>query len=522
MMRDATESATTRWARGWVVAAVAVVVAGAAVRAAMIPQLDVLHGDVNLFAMSARSLAEHGRLAYPFKYVYLPEFEYRTLSQPAVQHTPLWPAAAGAVAWVLRTDATYPIMQWMSWVCGVATLAAVPLAMPRQRAWVVVLAMGMMAAQPFLADFSGTGSPYSLMVLITVLFVGVMARFELSSVRSYVLAGALVGLGFLTHNALVALALACFVFAVVHVRRLRWAGVAAGAGVMVLVASPYVAWNLIAFGKPLVSSVGPIAEWQVGIRAHFVDEHGRVVMGRTGGWDRPAVRRYLGYLYHDAFSKQGQFRDVAGPGLAVLAAVGAVRLWRRDRALLEAAGWFVLSNLFVLLVFPFSRTRFTLPIVAALCVLAAIGVAGLVGWRRRWGIVAAALLVAGVAAWWGVEWARHGVDRYAAGWNDAKDAEYAKSRRLAAVVARQPEGVVLSVAMRLDGGIESAYWHGRPMVAGKYPVIDDPSLAVKLADDFGARYLWSDDRTRDVVETYFPDAEPIASTGPFDLWRLPG
>lgn len=82
---------------------------------------------------------------------------------------------------------------------------------------------------------------------------------------------------------------------------------------------------------------------------------------------------------------------------------------------------------------------------------------------------------------------------------------------LARELGQLEPGVILGYS-NPDGGLETVYWHRFPFVYGRGREIDEVQ---KLVHDFDVRYIWTDQSTVHMIESYFPEARIILSNEPY-------
>src|SRR5262249_4493019 len=145
-----------------------ILVAGTAARVKSVAWNDRIMGDMNLFALTARYFAHHGKLDYPFKQDYFGVADYRAMHSPSSQHPPVFPFLAGLMARWMGSDDTFAILKGITFACGVVAMAvALPLATTALQAQAAgPLALGAAAFLPLLVDFSGNGSPFIALAAI--------------------------------------------------------------------------------------------------------------------------------------------------------------------------------------------------------------------------------------------------------------------------------------------------------------------------------------------------------------------
>jgi hypothetical protein len=94
---------------------------------------------------------------------------------------------------------------------------------------------------------------------------------------------------------------------------------------------------------------------------------------------------------------------------------------------------------------------------------------------------------------------------------------YSSMLSLVGELSNLEPGVVLGVSSSLDGGFETVYWLGWPFVYGRGRNMPEVQ---KLVDDFGVRYIWSDQATTDMIESTLPNASLILSNKVYQVFEL--
>lgn len=478
-----------------------------------------LHGDVNLFALTARQFVRSGELAYPIKYEFSDTVDYCAPRSFASQHPPLFPLAAGLSSWAIGTDETFPLLKFLSALGGLVLLGvfardALSRAGPGR-----VAALVFVAASPSLVDFSSNGSPYIWSGVLLLCASRLSTRIPTAGAWAYVAAGFVAGIGPQLHTSLASIPVSLILAGLLehrHIDRRRAAWFFGTAGV---VAAPYFAWNTIHFGSPLYSYNQHILWTNLGLAQEGI--WGDVVTWRwvdTSWW---RVAREVMENAREGVRDLGLslFND-GGPGAALLAAVGLFALAARDprrmfRGLLPPLLYVGAVGLL-----PF-RDRFAVPLLPLAYLVASFGLASL--WRTRWRIVAGGCLLATVA-WMIPAYLEAPPTRYY-----ANDGPHQTAYRAMAPVARRfalfPKAPTLALSQALDGGIEAAYFHRHPLIRGqphgRWHEVAPGLVPQKLARDFHARYVWTDVFSRNDVLTWFPSARQIIGDGNFFVFEIP-
>lgn len=495
------------------------VLAGIALRLVSFGWNDRLHGDVNLFALTAREFVLHDRLYYPMKFEYSDFVEYRVLQSPASQHPPLWPLLGGLLAKVLTTEDTFKTLKILCEVVGILLIvigACFGLRAGRIREAIIIGAI--VALSPMLVDFSANGSSYILSALILVLAVLLLGSFDHDRLYHYAFGGILCGIGILVHSALACLPLAFIGFWLWDRSQVKWRGVVAFAAAGLVTISPWLLWNYLHFGRPLYSYSTNFLLGKLGL-AHTGIYDDVITTRMTGSVDGSVPRAYMERVLITAHDFGLAYWLVVGPFCLILAATGCVSMFRRS---IREAVSFALPFLFYVIVVVLWATfkfRFLVPTLLAAYIAAAVGFVKL--WEgnhvalRLLGVVC---LVGTLA--WGVPRFFDATPTMYYSDDDLHAHLYGRMLSLVDELKDQEPGVVLGVAPSLDGGFETVYWLGWPFVYGRG--LDVP-VVQKLVDDFGVRYIWSDQATTIMIESTLstlPNARRILSNDAYQVFEL--
>lgn len=478
---------------------------------------DRLQGDVNLFALTARSFVQSGSLSYPMKYEFSDRVDYCAERSAASQHPPLFPLIAGLAGTAFETDDTYPLLKLLSELGGLAVLALVATFSAEPGG---LVALALVATSPMLVDFSGNGSPYAWSGFLLLLSTILVGRLRAARVRDAVLAGCIAGIAPQIHSALLAVPASFIVLWLAKGRQntLRsWLAFVGGAAV---VAAPWLLWNQHHFGSPLYS-YSPHHLW-TDLGAAQEGIYGDTVTWRWVATDWvQVVWNVLRTTFWSALDLlRGLLRD-GGPGALALATVALVAVpVTVGRRGLELA----LPVLFYLaLVLPFQfRDRFVVPLLPVFYVLVGQGLTN--AWRPggRWFAV---LCAATSLAWMAAAFFESPPTRYYAGAAQHRE-WYTAMVPVARQLARLGPGSVLAASSTLDGGIEAAYYHRRHVIRGqahgRWHEERPGDVLRKLAQDFHARYLWADRFTLSDLQTVFPDARIALGNGSYFVLELSG
>jgi hypothetical protein len=499
---------------------IGLVVLGALVRIASIGWNDRLHGDVNLLALTAREFVESGRLAYPMKTQFDDMFEYLDLVTPASQHPPVWPLSAGVIGKLVGSDETYPIMQFMCFVVGMAMLASVARYGHRSSqplAWGV--ALGLMALSPILVDYSANGSMYIVSAAVLLFAALFLSKSDPSSAWQAALIGAICSLAYQTHGAVVLLTV---VFGIHYLWSKQWRSLVAYVAAGVGVALPWMLWNIHHFGRPIYSTftdylprlLGRISERVVGGR--IVEQTEPYTFADIGGYVELVTASFSDFFETGV--------DELGPFALVLMGMGIFSVWRSSPRGFRAGAWVYGGYLVVILFWgKFKANRFLTPILPAALLLAGMGLAWGVSRGGRAAVVSWLCLV-GTIAWMIPAYLEDPPVRYYPP-KPSRGERYEEMRTLALRAANFEEGVMLGLSKSLDGGIETVYWTRLPYVSARLAGVDlsqpGPELG-RLVHDFDVRYVWVDDFTRERVLSDLPRSSIRDENGAFAIIEVAG
>ena len=450
------------------------------------------------------------------KFEYSEFVEYPVLQSPASQHPPLWPFLGGLLGKLLTTEDTFKTLKVLCEVVGILLIGVLAcFGLRTGRIKETIIAVAIIALSPMLVDFSANGSSYILSALIVVLTVVLLESFNYGRLRYYVFGGILCGIGILVHSALVCLPLAFVAFWLWERSPIKWRGVVAFAAAGLLTIAPWLLWNWHHFGRPLYSYSTYFLLGKLGL-AHTGIYNDVITTRITGSIDGSTLRAYVDRVLFTADDFSIQYWRAVGPFCLILAAIGCVRIFRRSRR--EAVS-FTLPFLFymiIVILWATFKDRFLVPALPAAYIAASVGFVKL--WEGK--SVALRLLgvvcLAGTLAW--------GVPRYFDetptmyfsddGWHAHL---YSRMLPLVGELSDLEPGVVLGVAPSLDGGFETVYWLGWPFVYGRGRNMREVQ---KLVDDFGVRYIWSDQATTGMIESTLPNASLILSNENYQVFEL--
>jgi hypothetical protein len=496
----------------WSIAALAI-----GLRVASLGWNDRLQGDVNLFALTAREVARNGRLVYPMRYEYSDHVPYLSFETPATQHPPLWPFSAGLLARALGSDDTFAVLKGLSFVAGLLLLWSVLRIGRGRAAW--LLALLFMAVSPLLVDYSANGSPYAAIALALLRASWLLARLEPERLGAAAGAGVLASLTVQAHGMALFLPLA---FGVPLLLRRAFRATFVFAATGTLVALPFVVWNMRTFGSPFYSNAPHFLWMKLGLVTEGLSA-GRVTLLASGVNSGALLASYGTIVWANLVELAKGVWGELGPFCLLLCAAGALRLWASaPRAVRAGAVVYGVVAATMVLWGTVRLTRFLVPLLPALLVLAGVGAVWL--WHRgRAQAWAAGVLVIGTIGFDIPAYFERPPTRYYV--DDANYAEdYRRMRSLAAQLAKLPPGPVLGYSMSLDGGIETVYFHRFPFVRGRRfdgSGLLDPEVLQRLVHDFGVRYVWVDTATRRDARHLFRDATPRLRNARYAVLELP-
>ncbi|MGB9669295.1 MAG: glycosyltransferase family 39 protein, partial [Anaerolineales bacterium] len=211
-----------------------------------------LYGDVNLFALTARQVAQKGQLSYGIKYDFSPLTPYLNLNSPASQHPPLFAILAGILTRIFNSYDTFFFLKVWSLIFGLILLLLIYINTQRNPTLGNWCAFVLWACSPWLIDYSANGSPYIFLGLLLWIGQWLWSKSDQPSFWIVIGAGILCGLGWLTHGILLLMPVAFIVRFLFfskeqNVRGPRWVGLFLG--IFVLVISPWLVWNYRTFGS---------------------------------------------------------------------------------------------------------------------------------------------------------------------------------------------------------------------------------------------------------------------------------
>ncbi|MFZ5808528.1 MAG: hypothetical protein ACOY16_04520 [Chloroflexota bacterium] len=524
-----------------------------------------LFGDVNLFALTARRLAESGQLEYPMKYDFSPQAPYLTLNSPAGQHPPLWPLMAAGMAKALNNDQTFTWLKILSFAAGVLLSGYFFLVGWRENSSSAFIALLFVALSPWLVDYSANGSPYIAIAVLVVfgqeLWRRVMAlnarwveqagRHELScsdtpalsdhsairedgeNLAVMVWAGMVSGAGWLLHSILWVLPIACLgklLLGIKAYRRDALRGLMVFGGVFLLFLVPWMLWNLKMFGRVFYSASTLYILQQLNLAEPGVFG-GMVQIVPHASLGVSVLGDYLRLMAKSAYAGIRELVQMMGPFVVVLVVVGWVETcrisWANRKTLEQSArqnGLFLFQGflsplslyLVMVLLWATYKLRFLIPLLPFLYWSAGVGFQKMIqgyGWQRGVG----GLLLAGSLIWMLLPYLHARSGLYYGAETPQTAYLYDQMKPLAESLGKMPPGVVLGIANTLDGGIETIYWARQPFVAGRGM---NEVILRKLAGDFAVTYLWVDRSQEGWVRDIFPQARVLIENAAYQLYHL--
>ena len=519
-----------------------------------------LYGDVNLFALTARQVAIHGRLEYPMKYDYSPNVPYLSLSTPASQHPPLWPLFAGVIASTINSEDTFQVLKWMSEFFGIFLLLLILIFVRGFRddfqepinggttqkrpinnsifstsytAEVSLIALGFAAISPTLVDFSANGSPYILTTGFVLLASILLVNFRPKNPIHPILAGLICSLALLVHSILIFLPLAFLPVILkstpLHSPNPSSTSLTAPSTLksrlltlvyftfaFLLPLLPWIAWNYLNFGKPFYSYTTYHLFEQLGLLK--TEAYGQVIASRVSSIIDPITlfQRYVLMIAKSFLAFSREYFRALGPFCLLLLAFGIISLFNENK--LKLASILTPAGVYTLTIFLWAtyKFRFLVPLLPSSYLLAAYGFSTLSN-RPYWGKWIAWICILGSIGWMIPSYLHPEPTLYYGNETTAQAKLYAKMRPLAEDLSNLEPHVTLGYSQYLDGGIETVYWHRFPFVAGRG--LGLPEIQ-KLICDFDVQYIWADDATKAEITDTFTASHLILQSPPFYIYKI--
>jgi hypothetical protein len=473
---------------------------------------EVMHGDVGLFAVSARELARTGSLEYPYRSNLLVEVPDGALREPASWHRPLFSTVTGLLSRATGLDA-YTVLRGLSLTGGLALLAAMALCAARasKRRAPFICMIGV-CFSPLLIDFSGNGSPYVLLALwlwSASLWLAVDPPRRAGGLVAF---GLLAGIATELHANQVGLPLVFLIVACCVRPRLGAKGTVLFLSSFLLALSPGLIW----------SWANGLGAFSAGAGAAFMNRWGQLGARVSGDGYLEFVRAplldfpLLSYLKQTLVQVIGFARDFGwelGPFAVLLLVFGArCCLDRRGRwlAALPVAGYLV-----VIALWANHDHRFLVPVVPLAWWLISLGFDRLVSSRHQLVQVVAGLSLVGALLWPGVRLLRTPRSQYYGTREAEYQMEYANLRALGTRLASEPPGIVLGWGR----GEETVWWSEQPYVNAIWA---DRVVFEVLLRDFQPLYVLTRGDRIGEVQSVRPGATLLQQRGEFVVLALPG
>jgi 4-amino-4-deoxy-L-arabinose transferase-like glycosyltransferase len=473
-----------------------------------------IDGDENLFVLTAREFAQHGRLFYPVKYEFRAEVPYKTFASPATQHPPLYPLLGGIVAALAGTLKTFNCLKGISCTAGLLCMFLVwRLARRLAGEEAGVVALAIVAISVTMIFYSAKASVYMLLACTNVGVLSVLYYLpELSKWRAALL-GALCALGLLLHSCMFATVAGVAVVLLFNWRRWRTLHLPIMAAAFFVVLLPYFAFNFYYLKSPFAS-----------YSTTYFYMINRLTTPRQidGNLVHMRVQKPLGVVLPNMARSTAAAavyfaKHVAlnmGIGVMLLAAAGLIVCWRRHRMVFAGVLLLIIFQVGISSLVGIYRTRFSVPVLPLLIVMAGCGAGALLSGKWFARLPAAALTA--LALWQQGYTFVVDHDHFITEANLGQQQTYQKMRKLADRMATELKpGVILGAAKALDGGLETNYWLPWPYVHGRE--MYGPKWTQLLARDFNVSYVWCDTHNVGRVNSWLKDYAPIMSNEQFVL-----
>ncbi len=525
----------------------AVLVAGLLLRLSALVGHPYPGGDVNLFCMAADNFSSTQKLSLQFKNHFTPELLPFGLDEPQSQHQPLWPLLGGIIKFLLRGMDSYPILQVLSLLSGLAVIYLVfRISRDRLPPWACFCAVTLTAGHPLLIEYSANGSFYMLLAVQWLLFYLLLEKIsgELSPVipldektssssmndknqrssflrkqessrvpntsKTWISLGALLGFSILTHFTQVLLLPLIVMFFIWQRKQLKLSGLALSLLIAFLIWLPWGIRNQILFDSPFYSStilnfkrkwglldIGIIQGQLVQIPLPLTTENRWLEVlwaWPLNTWQFlkitlmttlfwPVLLLCYGFC-HAIIKKQLKPAGVIVSALALLY-LAQVSLWG------------------------FIRPRFIVPLLPLLFIGAAFSLVLLQKQLKNnkmssplIGVIVTVTTIISLFIFQpGSPFRQENID------------ERQQSHQLAEWLRLKFQGPVLGYATRLDGGIEAVRIHNMPYIHGR-DFLFQPEATLQLLQDYQPKYLWCDERTLPFLQQIAP-VQPIHREGFF-------
>jgi hypothetical protein len=356
------------------------------------------YGDVNLMSVAAKQYILTSPVQYPWSSSRFPHTLPDKLATPAYMHGAAYPFIGGVTAKILSITDTFFALKLIDFLAGMVLVAVTIIFCQRyislSAAWIAGL---WVATSPVLIDFSANGSPYILGALALSLLSALYGRFQFNRPPHYALTAIVCAVGFQVHPSMLVLTFITLGLGVVNIRRLSIKGVALFGVVWFACYLPSFVWYVHNFGRPFVSQQIFYITSELGItqaERTLIQENPRLLLSM------PYFEYYLRVLFNrsQVFLNNLAF-EVSLPMLLFSAGTGIALLFTRYRQLIllifiPRLGYFGMTAAGLALL----HMRFLVPVIPALLILAAIGIAHFTNHRPALRRLAAVIAVA-YAAW---------------------------------------------------------------------------------------------------------------------------
>jgi hypothetical protein len=162
------------------------------------------------------------------------------------------------------------------------------------------------------------------------------------------------------------------------------------------------------------------------------------------------------------------------------------------------------------------KFRFLVPLIPSSYLLATYGWKYLSG-QSNWGKWIAWICILGTVGWMIPSYIRPEPTLYYGNETAVSADLHNKMRPLAEDLSNLEKAVTLGYSQKLDGGIETIYWHSFPFVAGRG--LELPEIQ-KLVCDFDIQYIWVDEATKTEIKNLLNISDPFLQNPPFYIFRI--